>query len=69
HLLKFEGQSIVSGKSVFKIHKLTAVVGGVIVQLQDKEERVFNIKTEFGSEIVDLGRFEDWVVKTRALNR
>ena len=28
---------------------------------QDKEDNLFNIKTEFGSEVVDLGRFEAWV--------
>jgi len=61
HLLKFEGQSIVSGKSIYKIHKLTAVIGGLIVQLQDKEGNISNIKTEFGSEVVDLGKFEAWV--------
>ncbi len=61
HLLKFEGQSIVSGKSIYKIHKLTPKVGGLVVQLQDKEGNVSTIKTEFGSEVVDLGRFEAWV--------
>ena len=61
HLLKFEGQSIVSGKNIYKIHKLTPVIGGLIVQLQDKEGKFFNITTEFGREVVDLGRFEAWV--------
>lgn len=61
HLLKFEGKSIVSGKNIFKIHKLIAKVGGLVVQFQDKEGNIFNIKTEFGSEVVDVGRFEAWM--------
>jgi hypothetical protein len=62
HLLKFEGKSIVSGKNIFKIHKLIPKVGGLVVQFEDKEGNIFNIKTEFGSEIVDVARFEAWVV-------
>ena len=61
HLLKFEGQSIVSNKNIFKIHKLTPVIAGLIVTLQNKDGNTFNLKTEFGKEVVDLGRFEDWV--------
>ena len=61
HLLKFEGQSIVSGKNIYKIHKLTPVIGGLIAQLQDKNENIDTLKSEFGREIVDLGRFETWV--------
>ena len=61
HLLKFEGKSIVSNGNIYKIHKLTPAIGGLIVQLQDKEGNIFNITTEFGSEIVDLGRFLEWV--------
>jgi hypothetical protein len=40
---------------------LIAKVGGLVVQFQDKEGNIFNIKTEFGSEVVDVGRFEAWM--------
>ena len=61
HLLKFQGKSIVSGENIYKIHKLTPVVGGVVVQFEDKEGNIFNIKNEFGKEIIDLKRFEAWM--------
>ena len=51
----------VSNKNIFKIHKLTSVVGGVVVTLQDKEGKIFNITTEFGREVVDVRRFEKWM--------
>ncbi|SFV66274.1 hypothetical protein MNB_SV-12-1931 [hydrothermal vent metagenome] len=61
HLLKFEGQSIVINKNIYKIYKLTPLIGGLRVQFQDKEGNIQTIKSGFGSEVVDVGKFEDWM--------
>ncbi len=63
HLLKYIGKSVVINKTIFKIHKIEPVIGGVKVQFQDKEEQDIRLKSEFGSEVIDLKRFEDWVVE------
>ncbi|SFV64813.1 hypothetical protein MNB_SV-14-1149 [hydrothermal vent metagenome] len=61
HLLKFEGQSVVINKNIYKIHKLIPVIGGLKLWIQDKEGNIQTMKNGFGSEVVDLKRFEAWM--------
>ena len=61
HLLKYIGQSIVINKTVFKIYDIEAVIGGVKVKLEDKDGQIIGVNSEFGSEVIDIKRFEDWI--------
>ena len=61
HLLEHVGKSIVLNKTVFKIHNIEPVIGGVKVKLEDKDGRICGVNSEFGSEVIDVKRFENWV--------
>jgi len=62
HLLKFIGKSIVINRSLFKLHAIEPVIGGVKVKLQDKDGKIVGVNSEFGGEVIDVVRFEEWVV-------
>jgi len=61
HLLKYIGQSVVINKTVFKIYDIKAVIGGVKVKLEDRDGQIIGINSEFGSEVIDMVRFEKWI--------
>jgi len=61
NLLKFEGQSVVINKNIYKIHKLTPIIGGVNVHLEVKDGNIQIMKNVFGSEIMDIEKFENWM--------
>ena len=61
HLLKYIGKSVVINKTVFKIYDIEAVIGGVKVKLEDRDGQMLRVSSEFGSEVIDIKRFEDWV--------
>ena len=50
-------------KTVFKVHKIEPVIGGVKVKFEDKNGEVRGVNSEFGSEVIDIKRFEDWMVE------
>ena len=61
HLLKYIGQSVVINKTVFKVYNINAVIGGVNVTLEDRDEQTLRVSSEFGSEVIDVVRFEEWI--------
>ena len=62
HLLKYIGKSIVINNTIFKIHDIEAVIGGVKVKLENRDGQIIGVNSEFGREIIDLKRFESWIV-------
>ncbi len=62
HLLKYIGESVVINKTIFKIYNIEPLIGGVKVQLKNKDGHIIMVNSEFGSEVIDINRFEDWVV-------
>ena len=62
HLLKYIGKSIVINKTVLKIHRIESVIGGIKIKVKNKDGQIRGVNSEFGSEVIDLKRFEDWMV-------
>jgi len=64
-LLKYIGKSIVINKTVLKIHRIEPVIGGIKVKVANRDGQVMGITSEFGSEVIDIKRFEDWMVENQ----
>ncbi len=63
HLSKYIGKSIVVNKTVFKVHKIEPVIGGVKVKFEDKNGQIRGVNSEFGSEVIDIKRFDAWMAE------
>ena len=54
---------LVINKTVLKIHKIEPVIGGIKIKVENRDGQIRGVNSEFGSEVIDIKRFEDWMVE------
>ncbi|MCK4440913.1 MAG: hypothetical protein KAU90_02835, partial [Sulfurovaceae bacterium] len=58
-ILPFLGESIIINENLYKIHQINAVVGGVKIELENKEGKIITLNNGFSSDIIDVKIFID----------